>query len=194
MWLKVHTCDVILDSGADTSALPLRFGTAGTECPSPSTSYVDAQGMPLAIASTRLAHVQFGDVVFKEKFIVSDILHLEQYLCCGWSIVHEGGPPFLVKDDKRIEILYRNNSLCARGQISVVSQVEPCLEFQPAVRVVQLGMVLRNLADGWNRIHPHLFAIKRKLPKHVDSTCAPSEELMWLRTTLVLQGRHWLGS
>ena len=73
------TCDVILDSGADTSALPLRFGTAGTECPSPSTSYVDAQGMPLAIASTRLAHVQFGDVVFKEKFIVSDILHLEQF-------------------------------------------------------------------------------------------------------------------
>ena len=64
-------CDVILDSGADTSALPFRFA-AGTECPSPSTSYVDAQGMRLAIESTRLAHVQF-DVVFKEEFIVSDI-------------------------------------------------------------------------------------------------------------------------
>ena len=74
----------------------------------------------------------------------------------------------------------------------MLSQVEPCLEFRPAITVVQLGMVLRNLADGWNRIHPHLFAVKRKLPKHVDSTCAPSEELMWLRKTLVFrEGTGW---
>ena len=64
------TCDVILDCGADTSALPLRFGQAGTECPTPSTSYVDAQGMPLSIQSTRLAHVQFGDVIFQSKVLI----------------------------------------------------------------------------------------------------------------------------
>ena len=33
------TCDVTLVCGA---ALLLRFGQAGTECPTPSTSYVDA--------------------------------------------------------------------------------------------------------------------------------------------------------
>ena len=139
--MKLHLfVNVIPNSGADTSALPLRFGAIGTESATPSTSYVDAQGRPLAIESTRLAHVQFGDVVFKERFIVSDItsplLALGTVLRCGWSIVHEGGSPFLVKDDKRVEILYRKNSLYAREQISVVSQVEPSLQLQPSIRVV----------------------------------------------------------
>ena len=66
-------CDVILDSGADTSALPLHFSEVGTACPDPSTTYVDAQGSPLTIESTRLATVQFGNVQFREKFIIADI-------------------------------------------------------------------------------------------------------------------------
>ena len=66
-------CDVILDSGADTSALSLRFSGVGTACPSPNTTFVDAQGSPLAVESTRLATVQFGDVIFREKFIVADV-------------------------------------------------------------------------------------------------------------------------
>ena len=70
----VHNmCDVILDSGADTSALPLSFAGVGDECPTPNTSFVDAQGAPLTIQSTRIANVQFGDVTFRERFIVSDI-------------------------------------------------------------------------------------------------------------------------
>ena len=60
-----------------------------------------------------------------------------------------------LKDDKRVEIISRNNSLCAKGRISVVSQAEPNTLFQPAIHVVQLGMVLRCFAEGWNRIHPH---------------------------------------
>eukprot|EP00435_Cladocopium_sp_Y103_P032196 s4054_g8.t1 len=79
-------------------------------------------------------------------------------------------------------------------QVLVLKQCVWCRHAidQPAIRVVQLGMVLRCLADGWNRIHPHLFAIKTKLPRHVDTTLAPSDELMWLRTTLVFrEGTAW---
>ena len=65
-----------------------------------------------------------------------------------------------LKDDKRVEIISRNNSLCAKGRISVVSHAEPNTLFQPAIHVVQLGMVLRCFAEGWNRIHPHFFGIK----------------------------------
>ena len=88
--------------------------------------------------------MQFGNVVFRERFTVSDItcplLSLGNVLKSGWSIVHQDGQPLLVKDDKKVAVSFRNNSLCARGQISVVSQVddEP---LKPAVRAIELGMV-----------------------------------------------------
>ena len=58
---------------------------------------------------------------------------------------------------------------------------------QPGVRALQLGTVLRCLIPGWNRINPHLFAIKTVRPQHVNTTLCPSDELMWLRTTLVFR-------
>ena len=85
----VTECDIILDSGADTSALPLKFSNAGNERPKPDVSYVDAQGATLDVKSTRLANVQSGDVIFREKFIVSGItcplLSLGSVLRAGWT-------------------------------------------------------------------------------------------------------------
>ena len=110
--------------------------------------------------------------------------------------------PCLVKDDRKIDVLFRNNSLCARGQIAVLSHFEPNVSIQPAVRVVQLGMVLRCLVPGWNRINPHRLAgiasihifmqSRQCVPTHVDTTLCPSDELMWLRSTLVFRdGNGW---
>ena len=96
-----------------------------------------------------------------------------------------------MKDDKSIEVLYKNNSLCAKGTSSMISQVEP-KDAVLSVRAVQLGFTLRTLRPGWNRLNPQLFAIKTTLPKFVDTTTAPSEEIMWLRTTLVCrEGGIW---
>eukprot|EP00435_Cladocopium_sp_Y103_P066753 s36_g29.t1 len=186
-------CDVILGSGVDTSALPLKYASVGAEGPAPSTCYVDTQGTPLEVQSTRLANVQFGEVIFRERFIVSDItcplLSLGSVLKSGWNIVHLDGQPCLMKDDRKVAVSFRNNSICARGQISVVTQVdsEP---LKPAARAIQLGMVLRCLTPGWNRINPHLFAIKTVRPRHVDTTMCPFDELMWHRTTLVFREGH----
>ena len=81
--------------------------------------------------------------------------------------------------------------LCQRTS-SVVSHVEPNTLLQPAICAVQLGMVLRCLAESWNRIHPHLSATKTRLAKYVDTTLAPSDGVMWLRTALVLrEGAGW---
>ena len=66
-------CDVILDSGADISVLPLSFSDAGSSGPAPNSTYVDAQGCPIDVAATRIATLQFDDVAFKEKFIVADV-------------------------------------------------------------------------------------------------------------------------
>ena len=74
-------CDVTLDSG------PLKYAHVGIEGPAVDTCYVDAQEVPLTVQST--ANVQFGDVTFKETFIVSDVtcplLSLGSVLRAGWS-------------------------------------------------------------------------------------------------------------
>ena len=189
------SCDVILDSGADTSVLPLRYGDIGEACAAPSSTFVDAQGCPLAVESTRVATLQFGDVAFKEKFIVSDVttplVALGHIIRAGWSLIQSDTGPCLVKGTKCIPVHYRNNSLCARGSISMVSQVEP-QDALPAVRVIQLGYVLRNLLGGWQRLTPQFFALRTTAPKYVDTTLAPADELMWLRTTLCYrEGGEW---
>ena len=194
-YMTAHCCDVILDSGADTSALPLSFAGVGDKCQDPSTTFVDAQGVPLSVESTRIATVQFGDVCFKEKFIIADVtsplIALGHVIRSGWSLVQRDGDPCLVKGDKMIQVLYRNNSLCARGHISRVSEVSP-EDAVHSIRVVQPGIVLRTLVPGWNRISPHQYAIRTTQPFHVNTTLVPSDELMWLRTTLVCrEGSGW---
>jgi hypothetical protein len=47
--------------------LPLSYSSVGTAGPAPSSTYVDAPGCPLDVATTRIATLQFGDVAFKEK-------------------------------------------------------------------------------------------------------------------------------
>ena len=51
--------------------------------------------------------------------------------------------------------------------------------------------MLEHLRPGWNKISPHLFAITTTVPEHVDTTLCPSDELMWLRTTLVTFRDGW---
>ena len=50
-----HCCDVILDSGANTSALPLSVAGVGDNCQDPSTTFVGTQRVPLSAGSTRIA-------------------------------------------------------------------------------------------------------------------------------------------
>ena len=52
-----------------------------------------------------------------------------------------------------IQVLYRNNSLCARGRISRVSEVSP-EDAVHSIRVVQPGIVLRTLClVGTESVH-----------------------------------------
>ena len=126
--------------------------------------------------STRLVNVQFGDVTFKERFIASDVtcplLSLGSVLRAGW-IMHTDGTSHLVKDDIKIAVTFR----CARGQISMVSQ-QDLQHVQPGVIASHLGVVLRCLTYGWNRISLHLFATRTVRPQHVNTTLCPSDELM----------------
>ena len=86
--------------------------------------FVDAQGNALHVDSTRLAKVRFGDVTFKEKFIVSGVtaplLSLGNIMCSGWSICNDGTSQWLRKDDMWIPFFFKRNSLCAKGFIQLI--------------------------------------------------------------------------
>ena len=65
--------EIILDSGADVSALSRTYGNVGVEVGQHESQFIDAQGSSLHVQSTRMAKVIFGDVVIKERFIVTDV-------------------------------------------------------------------------------------------------------------------------
>ena len=189
--------DIVLDSGADVSALPMSFASVGTACAHDGSLFVDAQGNPLEVDSTRLARVRLGDVVFKEKFIVSGVttplLSLGNVLRGGWSIHNDGDSQWLTKDELWIPLFLKRNSLCAKGCIQLIQDIQstPVDESPQAVRAIHLSEPLQTMRPGWNRINDELFAMRTFTRNFIDSTLAPSPVLMWYRTTLAKVSSQW---
>ena len=117
--------EIILDSGADVSALPKAYCNVGTAVGQHESQFIDAQGSPLHVHSTRVAKVSFGDVVFKERFIVTDvsipILALGHLIRGGWSLQSNGKEQCLVKGSKSFKVGFKRSSLCAVGCINMIS-------------------------------------------------------------------------
>ena len=117
--------EIILDSGADVSALPRTYGNVGVEVGQHESQFIDAQGSPLHVHSTRVAKVTFGDVVLKERFIVTDvsipILALGHLVRAGWSLQSNGREQHLVKGSKSFKGGFKRSSLCAIGCINLIA-------------------------------------------------------------------------
>ena len=117
--------EIILDSGADVSALPRTYGNVGVEVGQHESQFTDAQGSPLHVHSTRIANVIFGDVVIKERFIVTDvsipILALGHLVRAGWSLQANGNEQHLVKGNKSFKVGFKRSSLCAVGCINMIA-------------------------------------------------------------------------
>ena len=188
--------DIVLDSGADVSALPLSYAGVGVPASGDGATFVDAQGNALVVDSTRLAKVKLNGIVFKEKFIVSGVttlLSLGNVMRGGWSIHNDGTSQWLTKDDMWIPLFLKRNSVCAKRRIQLIqdgSVAEPDSSLQ-AVRSIRLSQPLLNVRPGWNRINDGLFAISTRTRNYVDSTLAPSRVLLWLRTTLLKVNGVW---
>ena len=189
--------DIVLDSGADVSALPLCYSGVGTEIHHDGSLFVDAQGNALHVDCTRLAKVQFGDVTFKEKFIVSGVttplLSLGNIMRSGWSIHNDGTSQWLTKDDMWIPLFLKRNSLCAKGFIQLIQDADIAASTvsTQVIRAVSLSGPLMNLRPGWNRLSQFFYAIMTKSPTYVDSSLAPSPRLLWYRTTLIKVNGAW---
>ena len=127
--LSFEQMEIVLDSGADVSALPLRYGAIGKSCTQPRDgAFVDAQGGKLNVRDVRVGKVQLGSVSFRERFIIADVttplLALGSIVRAGWSLHADGTKQYLCKGDKTVEVLFKRNSLCAMGTISQISETD----------------------------------------------------------------------
>eukprot|EP00435_Cladocopium_sp_Y103_P071092 s421_g36.t1 len=200
---------IILDSGADTSALPLSYAHVGESCSheTEGQDYIDAQGAKLDIHDTRLATVDLGNgIVLRERFIIANIscplLALGHIVRAGWELQHRDSGVCLVKNGRTVDVSFKRNSLCVQGCIRMVSE-EDCIspksnagaqpvEAPAEIRAIHLEPVLRRLLPGWNKINPQLYALTTRRARFVDTTICPATEMMWLRTTLVFRnGTGW---
>ncbi|CAE7270738.1 unnamed protein product [Symbiodinium sp. CCMP2592] len=185
--------DVILDSGADMSCLPLEYAQHGFDHGPHNLQLRDAQGEPLAINALR--EVEFvvesstGEhVVWRE---VCAIAPVTQPLLCkgklmkaGWWPVRQ--PEMALEHDSgvRVPIAFKGNSLCVRASIFRIGQES----LSPAGHVMFVqATVCNEMADanfGWQMSGTGNLYFRGRSTHYIDpSIIAP---VGWpCRTTLV---------
>ena len=181
--------EVVIDSGADGAVLPLEYAAIGHRDPTFDKffSFIDVQGKPISEREVRITEVQFGSVIFKERFIIapvtSPLISMGRLLKDGWCLQNSGDSMFLVRNGKSIPVHFKRNSLCAHGVLRMLSNMDS----NPVehVREVVLGESIAGLQRGWIRLSDSVYGLRSVSPQHVDTTYCPSETLMWRRTTLV---------
>ena len=103
---------MVIDSGVDGSVLPLEYAAIGHKDPTfDKSSFIDAQGKPISVREARIAEVQFGSVVFKERFIIapvtSPLISMGRLLRDGWCLQNSGDSMFLVRNGKSIPVHFK---------------------------------------------------------------------------------------
>ncbi|CAE7250077.1 unnamed protein product, partial [Symbiodinium sp. CCMP2456] len=167
--VEPHFEDIILDSGADISALPDSYASVGEATESPAQKFVDASGRLLKSKGVRIAEVQIGALRFKERFLVGGVtcpfLSLGKLYKAGFYVVPSASSPggFILTDGSLQEpVKLERQSLC-----------DPLLRLD---------------ASGWQRTGHRQCALLSFGDAFVDTTLIPLSELMWFRTTLVCRG------
>ena len=192
-----ETVEVLVDSGADASVLPLSCGDVGHSMAiDKSTHFVDAQGARLAVTAKRVAELTLGnDIVIKEQFIVAPvtgpIFCLVNLLKAGWDFQRIDGVSHVCKDGHGFPLCYRKNSLYTESVISKVSELDSSeksmvVESMSAIKLTGLT----NLSPGWNKPNDDVWALRANSPCSLDTTLS-AETLIWLRTTLVKDLHGW---
>ena len=124
--------EVILDSGADASCLPLWMHGVGSPSTANLGNFQDAQGHRLDVHASRRAEVCFSHgqstAKFKETFLVSPVstplIALGKLFRAGFSIMQLRDRMFLVNEPAgvRIPVYLKHNSLAVRCSIRMLSQ------------------------------------------------------------------------
>ena len=128
-WTECADVEIILDSEADQSALPLRFGSVGQPATNSELSFVDAQGNDLPVSQVRVAEVTLGDLCCKESFIIAPVnnplLCLGRLYKAGFEVRRRNNQLALGCDAHGVAVDYRRNSLAVQSSIRLLKQDAP---------------------------------------------------------------------
>ena len=152
-------CEVVLDSGSDTTVIPISIAGAGKESMSQSSLLRDAQGSQIEVSGVRDINValQAADgrsITFRDRGHVSSkvdqpLLSFGKLLRHGWSIVagdNGSGRVLGHACGAKIPIRFRNQSVTVHGRVRMVEDV--------AVRVISVDIPRswQRLQNGWYQI------------------------------------------
>ena len=193
--------EVILDSGADITVLPLRFQGVGSES-TPRGRIQDAQGNTIPTSETR-AKVMFevqsqnGErLFFRDKVLIANVQ--QPLFCIGkllkddWLTSKVGGSLVMEKGSKRFPIYMSRNSLAASMRIHRIADPTECRDSVRMVVEIPEELEKASKERGWT-LSPD------GVPMHVevsDCTVDPSNAFpskYWpFRATLIKKhGREY---
>ena len=194
--------EVVVDSGADASCLPMSWAQVGKSAGPDKQWYRDAQGNRIAGRETRTATIEIGGVKFREQWLLSTVT---QPLFCvgklmkknGWDIVHDRDRiPHLTSPDGivRVPMFYKNYSLHAKGFIRGVA-AETSQQVEAAVRALEISGPWLELTDEFHEVAPLVYARRDVSDCFIDCSTGLSVPHLSLgvqyRTTLVSDGTAW---
>ena len=115
-WGPGTQTDIVMDSGADDSVLPVSFVNHGVAAKPDDTLFADAQGNPLAVRSWWLCNVWIGNTSIKECFMISDVttplLASGKLRKMGWAIENVDGAISFTRGGKRPSPVPPQQSRC----------------------------------------------------------------------------------
>ena len=189
--------EILLDTGADSSVLPLSFAHLGQSISGASSGhFVDAQGAPLGVQDVRMADVAFGEACFRERFIIAPvtgpILCVVKLLRAGWDFERDGDDLYLCKGAMSFPVHFKKNSMYSFGSISKITELCETSSSDSPLQVSAIRLTaLKDLGEGWHNIATDVWALRSFSSTCIDTTLCPSPSLMWLRTVLVKYSFGW---
>ena len=193
---------IVLDSGADVSLLPLRYGHKGRSISSSVNSGMvleDAQGCPLSCTEMKRASInvkcrlqkddgdEFSICSVVEDFVVAKVtnvlLSMGRLLKNGWKFNANSKPNCvgtLISPDGQclVDVHYKQNSLSLRGCIYKAIMVRPTFD-------------VAKLQQGWQFLDRGLPVSKRTSRFVLDPRSTLPLNIWRYRTTVVQIGDSW---
>ena len=134
---RAEELDVVVDSGADVSVAPLRFGRFGTAAQPAEVVMQDAQGHRIVQHGSRVLDLDVGTleggkVTTREKFAIAKvgavIVSLGRLMRQGWCLGSGGSGPYIEQHGNRIPVRLRRKILTMMAVVSAITAVTTTTE------------------------------------------------------------------
>ena len=196
--------EIILDSGADVSSLPLWLRGEGIAAPAQAAGVQDAQGKRTHIAGRRLLSLILfssdgSPIKIKENVVVANVVDpliaIGKLLKDGWSIMNISNQLYLTDRSSRIAVHYHRNSLATYAYLQIgqdprKQEVQADLQYETVRTSVELNSHVATAtsreAPGWQNTES--LVVVRYSPSQstfVDPTPVFSTEKFPRRSTVV---------